>query len=120
MGVSALGCALIAATCGASAYAASNNGVCESGEFCAFAYSGYGTLILESQAPVGTGNVQVAHDTTSSVKNNTANCWIGVNERTLLPDQQLILIPQYTALSVLGVGVDNKIDHFKVVANSSC
>lgn len=94
---------------------------CASGHFCAWEHSNYGgQKLLDSTAAGGTGNVDVANDRVSSVKNLTGNRWCGVNNG-FPGDDTILNVAQNTRLGYVGNTANDKIDHFYVRAgNTSC
>ena len=120
-GIAAGALALVLALGGVtSATAALGDGVCDTGEFCGYALNNYGTILVESRAAKGTNKVEIANDRMSSYKNRTANCWQGITARSGLPDQIVLRANAYTSQSTPDSGWNDKIDHFRVVANSTC
>lgn len=83
---------------------------CQSGFFCAYIHHSYNGLILKSQAGRGS-RVQVAGGT-SSGSNNTANLWVGVNDRPG-PDDDIYKWAPFTEAN-LGSAQNDKINYFNV------
>lgn len=109
---------LLASGLATGAQAAAGDGTCDSGEFCAYNYSGWRGLLLESSAPVGTGKVDVANDKVTSFKNKTNNCWQGINVRTALPDQIVLRAVKNTSNGDATGDIWNEtIDQFRVVTS---
>lgn len=91
---------------------------CPTGYFCAWDGENYtGAKLIQSSAPPGTDNIDVADDRVSSVKNNTGNRWCGVNNG-FPGDDTVLSVARYTNLPVLDSKANNKIDHFYVVAGA--
>jgi hypothetical protein len=93
---------------------ASAAGGCGDRHFCAFDNAGYTGLLLDSTAGRGSRFVDVANDRVSSGSNRSYNQWVGVNERTGLPDQQIFKFGPRTDVSYVGATANDKIDHFDV------
>jgi hypothetical protein len=92
---------------------ASAASTCGSSKFCAWTGTSYGgTKLIESSAGAGSDHVDVANDQVSSVKNNTANYWCGVNNG-FPSDSTVLSVAPRTNLASIG-GANNKIDHFYV------
>lgn len=111
----AVGATTIAATAtvfsATPANAAVGNGTCDSGEFCAFKNTNYGTILLESKAK-NANKVDVQDDVVSSIKNRTTWKCVAVDGRTALPDRKKDLAAS-TSWSALDSDWDNKINHFE-------
>ncbi|GGK21698.1 hypothetical protein GCM10011583_62130 [Streptomyces camponoticapitis] len=84
---------------------------CQSGYFCAYIHANYGGQLLRSSAGRGS-RVQVGGGT-SSGSNNTANEWVGVNDLTGVPDDDIFKWAPYTEANV-GSAANDKINYFRV------
>jgi Peptidase inhibitor family I36 len=98
----------------APAGTASAAGGCLDRHFCAFEHAGYVGKLLDSTAPRGSRFIDVANDRVTSGSNRSYNQWVGVNERTGLPDQQIFKFGPRTDVSNVGPTANDKIDHFDV------
>ena len=86
---------------------------CNTGYFCAFNNLNYNGLVLKSSAPRGS-RADVWNDVVSSGSNNTYNTWVGVTQRTRLPDQTVFRFGPKTEVGYVGAGANDRIDHFNV------
>jgi Peptidase inhibitor family I36 len=87
---------------------------CPVGWFCAYDHAGYHDELLRSAAPRGRNGINVANDRVSSGRNRTANTWVGITQRTVLPDQTVFRFGPFTNVSNVGPAANDKIDHFNV------
>lgn len=88
---------------------------CPGTNFCAYDGVDYGGgVLLNSVAGRGSNRVDVADDRVSSAVNRTGNRWEGVNVRRGWPDQVVFRFAPNTAVSWVGSGANDKIDHFNV------
>ncbi|MFI6080332.1 peptidase inhibitor family I36 protein [Streptomyces sp. NPDC051217] len=84
---------------------------CQSGYFCAYIHANYNGQLLKSSAGRGS-RVQVGGGT-SSGSNNTANEWVGVNDLTGVPDDDIFKWAPYTEANI-GSAANDKINYFRV------
>lgn len=88
---------------------------CPAANFCAYDDINYGgSVLLNSIAGRGSNRVDVADNRVSSAVNRTGNRWEGVTVRRALPDQVVFRFAPNTAVSWVGSGANDKIDHFNV------
>jgi hypothetical protein len=82
--------------------------------FCAYRHRDFGDRLLHSGAPLGTDEVDIIDDVTSSAKNGTRNHWCGMTNRVLSPPALVYDFAPNTTVPYVGDDDNDRIDWFKV------
>jgi len=91
----------------------------QSGKFCGWLDSGYGTKIYTLSGNAGVTKYLDSNDRdkTSSVRNRTNNYWCGVNQH-IGADETVAEFQPGAQISYVGDFANDKIDHYDIKANS--
>jgi hypothetical protein len=89
-------------------------GVKETEHFCAYDQRGFEGIVIHSDAPRGTSEVDVANDVVSSGRNGSNNHWCGMTNRVLLPPAVVFDFGPETGYRYIGDEANNRIDWFNV------